>query len=297
MTITSSDLDDGGRAAPARFPGSFLDNEDKQPFQALNLEKSSADGVLDGSLKMLVLSKSIENSSTKPFFVMSDGQITGAVKLGHSFEMTSDDYDFMQKLHGLPEGAGSGSTYGYRVSSYEPFEDTVKIAKSEGVVINVEDYLPSNIIKMVPIRKNLEDRIVASAVLVPGVTDLHEEIYDEETVRAAAYYFLEHMYEDDDHGMDVMHDGEVVRNSIRPVQSFVLDEERTYTVDVPALDDEEHPSKSTETITLPKGTWILYARIISDTLWSKVKSGDYTGWSIAGLARVRELRKILSMAA
>jgi len=298
MTITSGDLDTGGRANPVRFPGSFLDEEDKSPTRALNLMKNVSDGSVDGTVKMIVSDEKIENSHKIPYFIMSEGQIVGAVKLGHAFDITESDYDLMKGLHGLPEGGcPEGGAYGYRIKAIESFEELVKVkTEQNGLVVDVEAYLPNNVIKMMPVQKSTEERIVASAVLVPGVTDLHDEIYDEEVVRAAAYYFLEHYMMDDDHGIDVMHDGEIVPEAIRPVQSFVLDEERTYDVEVPALDDD-HPAKEMKTLTFPKGTWIMYARIISDTLWGKVKTGDYKSWSIAGLARVVELRKILGRAA
>lgn len=299
MAITTGDLDAGGRAAAARFPGSFLDDEDNQPFQALNLQKSSAEGSIAGSVKMFVLDEEIENSHTRPFFVMSEGQIIGAVKIGHSFKVSPEDFDMMKSLHGLddPTDEYDKYAYGYRIQAVESFEDSIKVAKAEGVLIDVEAYLPNNVIKMYTVQKSVEERIVASAVLVPGVTDLHDEIYDEDVVREAAYYFLEHYLLDEDHGIDVMHDGEIVPDAIRPLQSFVLDDERTYTVDVPALIDDDHPSKENDTITFPKGSWLMYARVVSDVLWDKVKDGGYTTWSIAGLARVRELRKILSRVA
>ena len=89
-----------------------------------------------------------------------------------------------------------------------------------------------------------------------------------------------------------MHDGEVVPDALRVLQSFVLDEDKTYNVDAPTLKDD-HPSREKSEITFPKGTWIMYVRVISDTLWEKVKTGELTGWSIAGLARVTELRKTI----
>lgn len=298
MTITTGDLAGGGKKNPARFPGSFLNDEQKAPFSALNLVSKSANGAVDGSVKMLVLSEEI-NTHRTPYHVMSDGEVVGAVKLGNSFQMSKEEYEFMQPLHGLPKGEYNENAYGYRVYEYEPYEDRVKIPNTSGLIVSVEDFLPENIIDVVHIRKSadVEERIFACAVLVPGVTDLHGSIYNEEVVREAAYYFLEHYLIDDEHGIDVMHDGEIVTDAIRPIMSFVLDEEKTYKIDIPAIEDEEHPSKEMDSVTFPKGTWILYARIISDTLWNKVKDGTYTGWSIYGIARVRELRKILDEAA
>jgi hypothetical protein len=33
-----------------------------------------------------------------------------------------------------------------------------------------------------------------------------------------------------------------------------------------------------------KGTWIMAARVTDDELWSAIKSGIYTGWSLEGFA-------------
>jgi hypothetical protein len=291
-TIDSSALDNGGKASVARFPGSFLGKDGKIPTKALNLSKSSAEGSVVGTVKLLVLTEKIEGNST--FFVMNEGKIIGSIKIGNPFDMSPSDFDFMSSLHKLEVGSSKNNNFGYRVESYESFDETISMEKQEKLIVDVESFLPSNVLKMKRVMKSTEERIIAAAVLVPGVTDLHNEIYDEDTVRSAAYYFLEHYLSDDDHGIDVMHDGEIVPDAIRLVQSFVLDEEKTYNVEVPAIDDDEHPAKNIETITYPKGTWIMYARVVSDALWNKVKDGTYKSWSIYGLAFVKTLNKILN---
>jgi len=279
---------------PTIFPGSFLDDTNQHPCQALNLSKGIVSGVRDGVVKMLVLNQDIPRESNEALYLMAEQEIDSAVRLGPSFPVTPTDFEFFKSAHHLD--TCPTNAYGYRVSSVEPFEEKVKVANDESLIVNVEAYLPQNLLKMVSIHKSIEEHIVASAVLVPGVTDYYKEIYDEETVRAAAYYFLENLWIDDEHGMDVMHDGVIIRDALRPVQSFVIDTEITYTSEVDVLEDG-HPSKDIQTLTLPKGTWIMYARIVSDILWGKVKDGTYTGFSMAGLARVRELRKILATAA
>lgn len=295
MTITSGDLASAGKAPVVSFPGSFLDEEDKHPFRALKLSSDVASGVQDGSLQMVVFDSEIEKSHDEGLFIMDGSNIVGAIKIGYPIALTEDEFHFMKGLHGKDEYLEG--MVAHRVLSVESFDEPYQISlDTDDLICNVESFLPQNVIKLKIVKNFVEERIVASPVLVPGQTDLHNEIYSEETVRAAAYFFLEHFLMDDDHGIDVMHDGEIVPEAIRPVQSFVLDEERTYNVDIRAIEDSEYPLEES-TITFPKGTWILYARIISDTLWEKVKNGEYTGWSIAGLARVTELRKILARVA
>jgi hypothetical protein len=40
---------------------------------------------------------------------------------------------------------------------------------------------------------------------------------------------------------------------------------------------------------LPNGTWFVGAKIIDDKLWSRVKSGEFKGWSIEGFYGEREV--------
>ncbi len=141
-----------------------------------------------------------------------------------------------------------------------------------------------------------EQRIIGGAVLVPGVTDLQGDIYDEEAVEQACYYWFENYLEDpENNGLKVMHDGEVVLDAYRPIQCYVLPQEITFNVEVPAA-DEDHPSQNIEEITYPKGTWMLYARSreteSGEKLWMQFKSGELLGWSIGGVATVQQLKAL-----
>lgn len=141
-----------------------------------------------------------------------------------------------------------------------------------------------------------EQRIIGGAVLVPGVVDLQGDIYDEEAVEQACYYWFENYLEDpENNGLKVMHEGSVVLDAYRPIQCYVLPEEVTFKVDVAAA-DEDHPSKDIDSITYPKGTWMLYARArkteSGEGLWTKYKSGELLGWSIGGVATVQQLKAL-----
>lgn len=170
-------------------------------------------------------------------------------------------------------------------------------AEAEDRLAQVETF--SEKIYTLPIQKvfkseEADQRIVGGAVLVPGVVDLQGDIYDDQTTEAAAFYWLEHYMEDPkENGIKFMHEGEVIYDAARPIQSWVLDREMSFDVEVPAATGE-HPSKELETLTYPKGTWILYARIRDDKLWNKFKKGEITGWSIGGVALVQTLNKLLA---
>lgn len=139
---------------------------------------------------------------------------------------------------------------------------------------------------------DIEERIVGGAVLVPGVVDLQGDIYDDQTTEAAAHYWLEHYMEDPkENGIKFMHHGEVIYDAARPIQSWVLDRDMEFEVEVPAASDD-HPAKELSTLTYPKGTWILYARIRDTSLWKMFKSGELSGWSIGGVAAVQQLKRL-----
>jgi PBSX family phage portal protein len=137
-----------------------------------------------------------------------------------------------------------------------------------------------------------EEHIVGGAVLVPGVVDLQGDTYDVAATTGAAYYWLEHYQEDPkENGIKLMHEGDVIYDAARPIQSFVLDRDMEFEVEVPAA-GEDHPAKELTTLTYPKGTWILYARIRDESLWEMFKSGQLTGWSIGGVALVQQLKSM-----
>jgi hypothetical protein len=289
-------MTEGTQNTVEAFPTTFIAEEPLLPQFALKLSLEDAEDVFNGEKRLLVYEKPLNKSTEQPYYVIVGDSIVGVVKLGHGFTFDDvDEFNLAKSLHRTEKWIPR--MRGYRIVESSMFDLPLQVrlgpADENADVLEVEKMtgvVETNVWKSVT-----EERVVAAAVLVPGRTDLHEEIYDAETVRAAAYYFMENYLQDEDHGIDVMHNNEVVPDAIRVLQSFVLDEERTYSVEVPALDDDSETKKSSE-ITFPAGTWIMYARVISDTLWENVKDGALTGWSIAGLARVRELRKLLKAA-
>jgi hypothetical protein len=138
-------------------------------------------------------------------------------------------------------------------------------------------------------KKEKDERIVGAAVLIPGVADHHGTIYKEAVVRRAAYYFMEHYLTDNAHGINVMHKDKIIERAIKVIESFVIDRKMTYKVDVPKA-AKGHLSKKRKKVTYPKGTWLMYSRVLNDTLWEGIKSGKYTGWSPEGLGEMKPLK-------
>lgn len=108
------------------------------------------------------------------------------------------------------------------------------------------------------VKINKDKRLVTGPVLVPDEPDLDGDVVTAEQVEEVAYKFME-----DYQNIDIMHK---FRNVARPVESYIL------------RDDEEING-----VHLPRGTWMITARIYDDDIWQGVKTGKYTGFSITAV--------------
>lgn len=104
-----------------------------------------------------------------------------------------------------------------------------------------------------------EEHYVLGIVLEPEVEDLQGDIYSAEEVRKAAHHFMENHAR-----LGLMHQ-KTLDTEAKILESFLAP------VD---FDVNGQPIR--------KGTWLFGARIVSNELWEKVKSGEFTGWSIGG---------------
>jgi hypothetical protein len=110
-----------------------------------------------------------------------------------------------------------------------------------------------------------EERFVFGVVLVPEEPDSQGEIYSAEEVKKAAHSYMEKT-----NGVfKLMHAGQPI-DGVRVLETYVTKVE------------EAHGGE-----TLPVGTWVMAVRVIDDELWSMVKKGVFTGFSIGGTA-IRE---------
>lgn len=124
---------------------------------------------------------------------------------------------------------------------------------------------------VIPVEKKQDERIAFGIVLEPDVTDLHGDTYDEQTVLAAAHFFMEKFQK-----IKLMHEVDVT-SEVNILESFVAPVDMTI------------EAKKGEPFTIRKGTWLLKVRIVSDDLWAEVKSGKLTGFSIGALANIQDL--------
>jgi DNA adenine methylase len=107
-----------------------------------------------------------------------------------------------------------------------------------------------------------DERFVLGVVLEPDIVDAQGDTYSVDEVRQAAHRFLE-----DFGGLGFMHRYRV-NGQVKILESYL------------APSDVELGG-----VAVRKGTWLLAVHILSDDLWTQVRSGQLTGFSIGGSAR------------
>lgn len=120
----------------------------------------------------------------------------------------------------------------------------------------------------VPIIKKTAQRIVFGEVLVPDTVDAQGHIYSELEVEKAAHYWMKEFQQ-----LGEMHTKMLADKQSTVLESYVAPVD--FEVDGGTL--------------VKKGTWLLKLYVDNDDLWDKVSSGEYTGFSIQGLADAENL--------
>ncbi len=124
----------------------------------------------------------------------------------------------------------------------------------------------SEINKYIPLTKvETEKRIVTGIVLEPDTVDLQGDIYDAGTIEKSAHDFLK-----DVRVVGLMHktfgkDLHVVESYVAPVD-FDLDGKQ-----------------------IKKGTWVMAAKVVDDTVWDAIKKREITGFSIGAVAQYERM--------
>lgn len=106
-----------------------------------------------------------------------------------------------------------------------------------------------------------EQRFVLGVVLEPDVVDSQNDTYSAEEVEKTAHEWMEKYLK-----TGLMHQGDV-SEKVRPVESYI------------AQVDQEIGGQPVK-----KGSWLLGVHILDNDLWTAVKAGDLTGFSIGGSA-------------
>jgi DNA adenine methylase len=107
-----------------------------------------------------------------------------------------------------------------------------------------------------------DERYVLGIVLEPETVDAQADIYSADEIRKAAHRFLEEFG-----GLGLMHKLRV-NDKVKVVESYLAP------VDLPIGE-----------LIVKQGTWMLGVHVLDDALWSAIKAGQLTGFSIGGTAR------------
>lgn len=140
--------------------------------------------------------------------------------------------------------------------------DFGKVDKSYDAARAVRDVSAAIAIDAEIVKRSDEERFVLGVVLEPEAVDSQGDIYSADEVRQAAHRFMQEVQ-----SVGLMH-RQRVDSAVKIVESFIAPENLT-------VGDTA----------IAKGTWLLGVRVLDDTLWSKVKSGELSGFSIGGSAR------------
>lgn len=112
------------------------------------------------------------------------------------------------------------------------------------------------------VSKAEDEQIVYGIVLEPDTVDAQDDIYSAEEVRNAA-----HKYMEDFQNAGLMHRRKI-NDKAKVIESYL------------APDNFSIGGQKVK-----KGTWVMAMRVMDETIWKQVKSGDLTGFSIGGSAQ------------
>lgn len=110
--------------------------------------------------------------------------------------------------------------------------------------------------------KKADERIVCGIVYAPDEVDSQGDQASAEEIEKAANDFMENVQQ-----FKVMHKGKPAK--IKVLQSYIAPQDLTI-----------NKRK------IKKGSWVLVTRVLDNKLWKDIKAGKFTGYSMAGTAKV-----------
>lgn len=136
-------------------------------------------------------------------------------------------------------------------------------------------------VRNVPIYKaegTQEEQVVFGEVLIPDDVDAHGDIYTEKSVEEAAHFYMMNFG-----NIGFMHKF-FVNSDVKILETFIA----PVNMSLPTTKGGKRKIK--------KGTWMMKVKVLNADLWAKIKKGELTGFSMGGLASVRELKKAIEKA-
>lgn len=141
---------------------------------------------------------------------------------------------------------------------------TGKLVSEDNQVEKISKAISMNVPVFAVEKKDDDEHIVYGIVYEPDTVDAQGDQASEEEIRKAAYHFMEN-----NPTFKIMHKGKPV--DIKVLESYIAPQDFTI-----------------EKRTIKKGSWVLVTRVNDKKLWSAIKDGTYTGYSMAGYAKVEE---------
>lgn len=141
-----------------------------------------------------------------------------------------------------------------------------KVQKDEG-----ESYRAEIKVDMPILKKSEEKRLVTGIILEPETVDGQGDVIGGEVIEAAAHDFLAKYNRETQMGILHKMFGEI---GVEMVESWIA-----------PMNMELGGEKVKE------GTWVMTCRVLDDLVWSKIKNGDITGFSIGGTALVASVQE------
>jgi len=155
----------------------------------------------------------------------------------------------------------------YRAEPEAVTKCIAEIASQAGAPLPLEEYRPQVLdlerahVCKVAGEAEAEERTVLGVVLEPDVTDSQGDTYDVRTIKETAHLWLT-----DYRNIGLQHKA-LVNRHVKVVESYIAPIDMVI-----------------EGTSVKAGTWLIKVRIEDDELWAQVKSGELTGFSIAGFA-------------
>lgn len=121
---------------------------------------------------------------------------------------------------------------------------------------------PEKFVQIYPVDKaDNDEHIVCGIVYEPDIVDAQGDKANEAEIRKAAYQFIENIQK-----FKVNHKGKAVK--VKLLESYIAPQDFK-------ISGQE----------VKKGSWVLTVRVLDDKIWTDVKKGILTGWSMAGWAK------------
>jgi len=214
------------------------------------------------------------DAGKKRLEIFTPGQ-AGATKYLHAAMMVLDRFTWRliqadQHAKKLEVKGANFIPSGIYLIAYVPVEGNRKWMISH-LKEKIKKFSVPDIIPIFIQKDNQDEHIICGVVYEPDELDLQGDQANEEEIRKAAYYFMEHGQNfGHNHDTNTITWAQGENPIVKVLESYIA----PVTFQMACLDGHKEKVK--------KGSWVLTSRVIDEDLWSKVKAGEIAGYSMAG---------------